>query len=658
MLEDTLWNPPLAGEIWIQRLPALFLIIPVWMGLAGWAQVIEQLFLSRMDLRLRPPFACSAVLCLFSCYSFGLAINGVLYSWAAGAFFLPFMLQGFAEIQSFIRKIKMSPVNPWFIGGGVLVLLVWAAEFLSPPLIWDAVLDHFRFAGEVARQHLIPYHWTNHTGDMPKFAEITWAGFWVMGGEFMSKASLAISAGLTLWILKAYANYKGYFGWIGPLLFLTCPVFLALFAWGYVEGHLALFELLALIAFLEFMEGKTPGPWLGLTAFFLGAALATKYTALWMFPGFLVLGLFSMKEKRKKLPIWTGLILFAFCSLPWYLRNELANGNPLYPLFTNLLGGPPGFDRGMENALWADTGREEGLNLISGFALHAKAFFTVHNGIGACWTPLAGMALPWLFTNTKEKTIQRMAVFCVIYFGVWGIFCTNLRHASGGCLILLMMGSFLWEKTLESPKKRAGFLFIPALIFSFLLTFWAQIQTTAPYAAALGMEDPLFRLKRNYSFEMSTYSAYKAIEQNSDTQDRVLAFGVYQTYPLRRTAYVDFFWKKPILLKWAEQAKTDDDLARKLREEGIEFILYQREEAVMMSRKEKDFILTGMPEDQYVEFWRRYADPVGSFGNCTLYQIRKSPSAKIFPLKELPGLQENLLWDKEHHATNSPLDLK
>ena len=36
-------------------------------------------------------------------------------------------------------------------------------------------------------------------------------------------------------------------------------------------------------------------------------------------------------------------------------------------------------------------------------------------------------------------------------------------------------------------------------------------------------------------------------------------------------------------------------------------------------------------------------DPFGSFGNCMVYQIRKSPSAKIFPLKELPGLQENLL---------------
>jgi hypothetical protein len=183
--------------------------IPVGLGWVGWADSLSRLFLGKLDVKLRNPFAYTAVLCLFSCYCFGWAVNGLLYPLTALSFFLPFVPKGFRGLKSALKNIKIPSLNAWLFSVVIFAFLTWMFEFLSAPLIWDAILDHFRFAGEVARLHSLPLHWTNHTGDMPKFVELIWAGFWAMGGEFMSKASLALSAGLTIWILAAYPNSKG-----------------------------------------------------------------------------------------------------------------------------------------------------------------------------------------------------------------------------------------------------------------------------------------------------------------------------------------------------------------------------------------------------------------------------------------------------------------
>ncbi len=643
-LTDTLWNASLAGGTWSQRFPALLMCVPILLGWLGWAEMLSRLFLSKFDKKLRSPFVYASVLCFFSCYCFGWSVNELLSPYSAVSFFLPFVPQGFLSLISRLEKGTLPSLNPWLFGIGILALVVWVSDLLSPPLIWDAVLDHFRFAEEVARQGEVPFRWTNHTGDMPKFTEMIWAGFWAMGGEFLSKASMGISIFLTLWILMAYPRSKGMPGFVGPLLFLTGPYFLALFTWGYVEGHLALFECLSVIGFLEFYENPKRKSWLLISLFFMGAAVGTKYTAFMMILGIFLLSLLLDYGRYRLSLNGKGIFLLAFflCPLPWYLRNELANGNPFYPLLTGLLGGPPGFDSGMETALWTDTGRVFGIKILDLLLRYWHAFFTVDNGIGAFWPPLVFMSLPWVWKGLVEKSFQRLLIFCGIFLVTWGFLCTNLRHASGGCIALVLTASFLWGKALQGGKIQKG-LFISAAFFSLGMTLLAQIQTTAPYASAMGMEDPLMRLKRNYSFDFDTYRAYQAIENFSIPRDKVLAFGVFQTYPLRRTSYVDFFWKKPFLLKWASTCSVASDLALKLKEEGATYILYQRKEAVAMSGKEKDFVLTGMPEKQYVEFWEYYAKLVITFGNCSVYQVLDTPSRTAFKLNDLPGLQENLI---------------
>src|SRR5208337_1779742 len=148
--------------------------------------------------------------------------------------------------------------------------------------------------------------------------------------------------------------------------------------------------------------------------------------------------------------------------------------------------GPPGFDPGMELALWTDTGRVFGANYLGLFNLYASAFFTMNNGIGACWTPLVFMSLPWAMSKPSDKKVLYLIVFSIVYFGFWGFFCTNLRQGSGGCLALLLLASFLWSKAFQESGVARRIVFALGIVVSIALTLLAQVQTTTPYASALG----------------------------------------------------------------------------------------------------------------------------------------------------------------------------
>ena len=158
------------------------------------------------------------------------------------------------------------------------------------------------------------------------------------------------------------------------------------------------------------------------------------------------------------------------------------------------------------------------------------------------------------------------------------------------------------------------------------------------------MEDSLNRLKRHYTYDLDTYSAYRFIEDHSDPCDKVVAFAVFQTYPLERTTFVDFKWKRPIFLKWASSCSTAEELAGILRKKGVTYFLYQQWEATTMSKMEKDFSLEGMPVSEYLRFWESFMEPVAEYENTTVYRVLRQARSMPRKLQQVPGLQEKGLW--------------
>ena len=248
MFRETHWNLSLFPVLGLKKAEALWWLFPVGLGFLGWVRWIRLSLLKATDGPLTRLLALTITLSLFSFYCFALGVNQILTQLLVGLFFAVGFIPGFYELKEIRKSFQWS----WEPIG--LVVFIWAFDYLSPPIIWDAVLDHFRFAEEVSRLHQIPFHWTNHTGDMPKFVETLLAGFWALGGETLAKLLSGLSALMTSYLVCVITKEKGFSNRIGQWMFWTCPLFLALFAWGYVEGFLAFYEVLALYCLLKFID--------------------------------------------------------------------------------------------------------------------------------------------------------------------------------------------------------------------------------------------------------------------------------------------------------------------------------------------------------------------------------------------------------------------
>jgi len=576
---------------------------------------------------------------LFSLYVWGLAVNGIQHGPLVTLFFLPALLRGWENLRSMGVWKGLRPTWTW-VFWGVLGIL-WAAEYLSPPIIWDAVLDHFRYAKEVARLHQAPLQWVNHTGDMPKGSGMLLAGFWSVGGEALSKLSGSLVVVPALGVFGLILRQVKAPVWIGGMVFLTCPVFLALFSWGYAEGLLASFELMALYCFWKALENPGVPAWVRSCMFFMGASFAVKYTAVLAILPIALLALYERVVRGRRL-VLDGSCLFFFLlpAFPWLLKNVMAYGNPFYPLGTALFGSAVGYGPGMEKGLWADTGQPVGSDPVAALSNLWRLLFTSSNGVGAAWTPLAIMGLPWVWRTSKGRSTSVLFSFFVLFMVGWALLCTGLRHAAGGSLALALLGTLGWAEALKGRAWGPRALFAAGVSTAFWLCLSAQATATAPYASALGLEDPERRLKRHYSYDPRATGAYRFIEERSDPRDKVLAFAVFQAYPLERTTFVDFKWKRPVFLEWASRCDQAGQLASCLRKEGVEWFLYQRWEAKAMSKVGTGFHLERMSTDEYARFWRTYMEPVGAGGNIRVFRLRKNPLWIPMEVGEMPYLRE------------------
>lgn len=642
LLQDTAWDFSLFPVLFPQKILAIGLMALALLGFLGWAGLLRAFLFPRMEKGTGLLLGFSVALSVFALFTWALAVNEILWGSLEALFFVPVLKRGWVEGKE--RMVSWA-----FRSSGIhwawlfLPILLWAAEYLSPPLAWDAVLDHFRYARETARLHQVLFHWVNHTGDMTKLGEMVLAGFWSLGGEDLAKLSSSLPALLTVWTFALFSReWKGE-GGTGPWIFWTCPFFLALYSWGYVEGFLAAFELLAVLCLWKASRETNRRDWPMLAAFFLGTAFAIKVTALLMIAPLLFLAIWMGRDPRGR-RAWSPVLFLSFLipAFPWLLKNGLAFGDPFYPLATKIFGSAMGYSPEMEQGLLADTGLPGIAGLLRIPLTLWSSFFTLSNAVNAAWTPLALMGLPWMGTVLKKPLGRYLAALCLLSLAGWVFASQSLRHCSGGMLVWTLLAAMAWDEALRGKRREIKPLFAIGVVISVWLCLSAQWTTTTPYASALGMESPLARLQRHYSYGSSVYAAYRDMERHSQPRDKVMAFAVFQTYPLDRMAFVDFKWKRPIFLEWATQCGTAERLAKKLREEGVEFFLYQAWEAGKMSRVEKDFDLPGMDPSEYRRFWDQFMEPVGLYENCTVYRVRTAPAKGPSIAAPVPGIAENI----------------
>jgi 4-amino-4-deoxy-L-arabinose transferase-like glycosyltransferase len=222
----------------------------------------------------------------------------------------------------------------WFI------LIVWvfavaAGLALAPSTAYDALMYHLMgprlFLDAGAMFPSTTQWWIN----MPSLVESGYLYGIALGGDSVARLlhltwALALM-GCTLAVGWRWGRRST--GIWAIVILVGMPMLLLWGADADIDFGWAAFEGLSLTCLLIGCEARQ-SRWFILGGVFSGFALGSKYIAL---PGvvafLLVLPVFAWRDGIRRLAAWGGVFLVAAClvALPWYLRNWIWLGDPLFP---------------------------------------------------------------------------------------------------------------------------------------------------------------------------------------------------------------------------------------------------------------------------------------------------------------------------------------
>ena len=212
---------------------------------------------------------------------------------------------------------------------------------LTPPISRDALIHHLA----------IPTLWIAHGG----FYEIPWADFsyFPMNIDLLYLIPLyfkndiatkfihfAFGLGTGLLVYNYLKNrLSKNWGLLGFLIFFSTPVIIRLSTTAYVDLGMTFFTTASIFAFVRWRdESYKDTKWLLLSAVCMGLAAGSKYNAMiaWLFLNLMMIFYYSRDTENGLPALKSGAVFFAIALLvvsPWYIKNYILTGNPIYPLF-------------------------------------------------------------------------------------------------------------------------------------------------------------------------------------------------------------------------------------------------------------------------------------------------------------------------------------
>jgi 4-amino-4-deoxy-L-arabinose transferase-like glycosyltransferase len=238
-----------------------------------------------------------------------------------------------------------------FLAPIVLGSLMAAVAALAPStaLDWDTIAYHLAVpALWLKAGQIVPVPFIHHS-NFPQSVDNLYIWGLTWGDQAGAKAfqvcfyllGIATVYGLTR------NRYSGKAGAWAAVTFATVPVVLWEAGTGYIDVAHGLFAAVGVILVGEILEtlyggGKlSPRSW-PIAALCLGFAAGSKYTGLQVFIALaLIYGVYTLAWGRGKgaKHVTAAIAVALVVCAPWYVKNELWAGNPVFPFFYEQFGG-------------------------------------------------------------------------------------------------------------------------------------------------------------------------------------------------------------------------------------------------------------------------------------------------------------------------------
>lgn len=490
-----------------------------------------------------------------------------------------------------LRPLRTAPTVPKAVSvweraaSALLGILIIAALLLTltPEIGKDALIYHLAVPKLYLQHHGFYFIPGNAFAGYPLLAEMHYLLALFLGNDILAKAiHFALLCGILVGIglFARHVFREHHFPRVSMLVFFSIPSVFAASHTADNDLFVTLFILAALYAFFRWSECRL-GSWLVLCGLFSGFAAACKYTALLATP----LGCLGILWLARRSGSTAGdtavrLALYVACALvagaPFYLKNWIVMGNPVYPFFYGIFGGR-GWDPdqarlydlfirnlGMGRDLW------DYLLLPWNLSLRAKMHSPEFDGILG---PIFLLTLPFLAAVRRWETPLRMILaYALLTFFFWATTAQQVRYLIPLFpLLALAVGALTTQ--LQRREKIFGFLM---LVIAGSLAFNVFHVTTRfleinPLRVAVGDESRDHFLSRR----LPPYAMYRFVNQALPSDARIfLVYMKNYTFLCDRDCYADAMFETHTLQKILRQAATPPEVHDRLRAGGFTHILY------------------------------------------------------------------------------------
>lgn len=510
-------------------------------------------------------------------------------------------------------------------------LAVSLGAALAPAVESDGMRYHLYGPQEYLRRggiHYIPFSaFTN----FPFLAEMLFGMGLAFSGDILAKLmhwvflplSGLLTAALAGRMVSGDAARRQRAALLGAALFVSTPVAAIVAGWSFIDLAVTAFLLGLLWCLVRLRERGSRWGDYAAAGFFAGAAVGCKYTCL--APAGLAFLLVAIHARpwhcaagRRNVGVF--VLAAMLCSAPWFIKNLVYTGNPVYPLGYSIFGGgewsaeaaqsyslkagEKGAQRGMPGDLLLapfDTAfywtQFEAQNPGPGYLLlfpwlavwglaawrqygrgKGRRSDTPRNGVPCCDSSLSAV-----------RRVTGFALFCgVIFFmayksnrfllPVWACLA-----ASGGALAVTEFSRYpaqwgVWRRWLR-PETVVGVVMVLASCHGVLWTwrYLAFDQYPPPYRAAGGWisREDYRQAALNY------YPAVQWLELHARPGEKVFYIGEHRGYPSRIPVTVSDWFDVPCILHYIRSTDSNGALFDRLRAEGHAYVLHNAGELAL-----------------------------------------------------------------------------
>ena len=285
--------------------------------------------------------------------AFGLGLSGLLYPVVIDALLIatafltePDLRQLSRLLMSLTRGLRAwlksgSPLRPASVAVMGLIALFAMIHALGPAWDYDGLMYHLPGPTYFLANHRILPNLENWYVNGPFTVEMLFT-YGLAHGDVVFAKLIHYALGW-LYVTSAVAVARRWLGtreaWLSAVILMGIPTLPIWAAFAYVDLGWASFEFLAAASALVWWQTGSRR-WLLLAGLLAGLAMGSKYTGL---AGFAALSFLvavmgwraGLRRLLGNVSLFAGVA--AVVASPWYLKNWLWFGNPVYPLY---LGGP------------------------------------------------------------------------------------------------------------------------------------------------------------------------------------------------------------------------------------------------------------------------------------------------------------------------------